>query len=64
MVLLFGTAVPRITENLMEIGMRIISKKCAILNCGPPYANPCTTVWFQDSPIDFCDKAKYLGIQL
>ena len=48
----------------MEIGMRINSTNCAILRFGPQYANACTTVWFQDSPIDFCNKAKYLGIQL
>jgi Reverse transcriptase (RNA-dependent DNA polymerase) len=51
-------------DDLTEIGMQINSKKCAILRFGPQYANSCTTIWFQDSPIEFCDKAKYLGIQL
>jgi len=51
-------------DDLTEIGMQINSKKCAILRFGPQYANSCTTIWFQDSPIDFCDKARYLGIQL
>lgn len=51
-------------DTLTEIGMQINSRKCAILRFGPQYANPCTTIWFQDSPIDFCEKAKYLGIQL
>ena len=51
-------------DVIAEIGMRINSTKCAILRFGPQYANACTTVWFQDSPIDFCNKAKYLGIQL
>jgi hypothetical protein len=37
---------------------------CAILCFGLQYANSCTTIWFQDSPIKFCDVAKYLGVQL
>jgi len=49
-------------DTLTEIGMQINSRKCAILRFGPQYANPCTTIWFQDSPIEFCEKAKYLGI--
>ena len=44
-------------DDLTEIGMQINSKKCVILRFGPQYANSCTTIWFQDSPIDFCDKA-------
>jgi len=51
-------------DVLTEIGMQINSQKCGILRFGPQYANSCTTIWFQDSRIDFCDKAKYLGIQL
>ena len=53
-------------DNLTEIGMSINSKKCAILRFGPQCANPCILLycWSLDSPIDFCDNAKYLGIQL
>ena len=46
-------------DNLTEIGMQIISKKCGILRFGPQYANPCTIIRFHDSPIEFCDEAKY-----
>lgn len=51
-------------DILAEIGMQINSNKCSILRFGPQYANSCATVWFQDSPVAVCDKAKYLGIQL
>ena len=51
-------------DILTEIGMQINSQKYAILLFGPQYANPCITIWLQDSPIDFCYKATYLGIQL
>jgi hypothetical protein len=51
-------------DVLTDIGMKINSNKCSILRFGPNYASPCTTVWFQDYPIDYCSFAKYLGIQL
>ena len=51
-------------DILAEIGMQINSNKCSILRFGPQYANHCTTIWFQDCSVEFCNKAKYLGIQL
>jgi Reverse transcriptase (RNA-dependent DNA polymerase) len=42
---------------LTDIGMQINTQKCAILRFGPQHANS----WLQDSPIDFCDRNKYLA---
>ena len=36
---------------LTEINMQINSKKFAILPFGLQYANPCTKMWFKNSPM-------------